>query len=288
MAAEAWLGLSLVTVLVWGCGTLVSKPATTRLGARRMLALVAAGETILYLILYLMLRTDVAAWDAFPVAAAVSGGAVGVLGYVFYYQGIGEGSVGLMGTITAAYPALTVLLSLLLLGETLDATQVGGVILILACVVALAWEPQGSRTSSRLAVGMALLAFLCWGLWGYFAKVAVEAMGDGNLFGFYSATTAPVIGVFLLATRRRGNAVPRDRRPSTAALALADVGFGASGVVLLTIAFAWGPASLVSAVTGSYPIVSTLAAHFLLKERFAWREAVSLALFVPGILLIAL
>lgn len=288
MATEAWLGLSLAAVLVWGGGTLVSKPATTRLGARRMLALVATGETLLYVILYTALRTDMAAWEPFPVVAAVVGGVVGVLGYVFYYQGIGEGSVGLMGTITAAYPAPTVLLSILLLGEGLDARQAAGVILVLACVVALAWEPRGHRTSSRLAVVMALLAFVCWGLWGYFAKVAVDAMGDGNLFGFYATTTGPVIGVFLLATRGRGDSVPRDRRPSTVALALSDVSLGASGVVLLTVAFALGPASLVSAVTGSYPVVSTLAAHFLLKERFGWREALSLVLFVPGIILIAL
>lgn len=288
MATEAWLGLSLATVLVWGGGTLVSKPATARLGARRMLALVAVGETLVYTVLFLTLRTDMTAWEAFPVVAAVVGGIVGVLGYVFYYQGIGEGSVGLMGTITAAYPAPTILLSILLLGESLDAEQTAGVVLVLACVVALAWEPRESRTSSRLAVVMALLAFVCWGLWGYFAKVAVDSMGDGNLFGFYASTTGPVIGIFLLVSWGRGKSVPRDRRPSTAALALCDVGFGASGVVLLTVAFALGPASLVSAVTGSYPVVSTLAAHFLLKERFGWREALSLALFVPGIILIAL
>lgn len=288
MATEAWFGLSLVASLAWGGGTLVSKPATMRLGARRMLTLVAAGETLLYTLLFFLLRQDVPPPGAWPVAAAVAGSVVGVLGYVFYYMGIREGSVGLMGTITAAYPAPTVVLSLVLLGETLGVGQTAGVVLILACVVALAWEPQHGRTSSRLAVTMALLAFLCWGLWGYFAKVAVVAMGDGNLFGFYAATTGPVIGGFLLATHRRNAAVPLDRRPSTAFLALSDVSLGAAGVVLLTIAFALGPASLVVAVTGSYPVVSTVAAHFLLKERLGWREGISLALFVPGIVLVSL
>ena len=154
MAAEAWLGLSLATVLVWGCGTLVSKPATTRLGARRMLALVAIGETLVYAVLFLSLRTDVASWNAFPVLAAVVGGTVGVLGYVFYYQGISEGSVGLMGTITAAYPAPTVLLSILLLGETLDAGQTAGVVLVLGSASAI-WAQQHLQTqpAGPVAVG---------------------------------------------------------------------------------------------------------------------------------------
>lgn len=287
MATAAWLGTSLATVVIWGLGTLVSKPATMRLGTRWMLAFVGVGEGCVYLILFLVFREPGPAFDSFPWVAAFLAGITGTLGYVFYYSGILEGSVGLMGTITAAYPVPTILLCLWLLGESLSGLQAAGIVLVLVCVL---WLTRGSErrgTGKTSAVVFALLAFLVWGVWGYFAKVAVDGVGEGNQFGFYALSNALVIGTFLVLTRHRPLDAPLRSRGRAGLFGALDVTFGASGVILLTVAFSQGPASLVAAVTGSYPLVSTLAAHVFLKERFGWKETVALALFVPGIFLIA-
>lgn len=287
VATESWLGLSLVTVVIWGLGTLVSKPATMRLGTRRMLALVAVAEGGAYAVLFFVLRTPVTSADTMAVVAAFLAALTGTLGYIFYYEGILVGSVGLMGTVTAAYPAPTILLCLWLLGESITVAQAIGVVLVLLCVIVLSRASERGAPGRMSAAMFALLAFLSWGVWGYFAKVAVDGIGEGNQFGFYALSNLLVIGVFLAWTRKRPLEAPHRDRGSRALYGGLDVFLGASGVVVLTFAFAAGPASLVSAVTGSYPLVSTLAAHFLLKERFTWKEAVALALFIPGILLIA-
>lgn len=288
MGTEAWLGLALATVVIWGLGTLVSKPATMRLGTRRMLAFIAVFEGGAYVALFLVFRTALPASDPYGLVAGFLAALTGTLGYIFYYEGILVASVGLMGTVTAAYPAPTILLSIWLLGETLGLGQVIGILLILLCVVVLSRQPGSERAGKKSAVVFALLAFVSWGLWGYFSKVAVDSIGEGNLFGFYALSNVLVLGTFLLLTRRRPVEAPHADRGGAIGFGLLDVTFGASGVVVLTYAYAMGPASLVSAVTGSYPLVSTLAAHFLLKERFGWKDAVALALFIPGIFLIAL
>ncbi len=288
MAVDAWLGLALATVVIWGLGTLVSKPATMRLGTRRMLAFIAVFEGGAYLALYLVFRTALPSADPYGLVAGFLAALTGTLGYIFYYEGILVGSVGLMGTVTAAYPAPTILLSLWLLGESVDAMEAAGILLVLLCVIVLSREPRSAGTAGRSAVLFALLAFISWGLWGYFAKVAVDSLGEGNLFGFYALTNALVLGLFLLVTRKRPLEAPHADRGHTWTFGLLDVTFGAGGVIALTFAYALGPASLVSAVTGSYPLVSTLAAHFLLKERFGRKDAVALLLFIPGIFLIAL
>ncbi len=287
MATESWLGLSLATVVIWGFGTLISKPATMRLGTRRMLALVAFAEGSGYLVLFLVLRTPVTGADAFPLVCAFLAALTGTLGYIFYYEGILTGSVGLMGTVTAAYPAPTILLCLVLLHESITAFQAVGVVLVLVCVLILSRGSESGPAGKTSAAVFALLAFLSWGVWGYFAKVAVDGIGEGNQFGFYALSNALVIGAFLLVTRNRPLEAPHQARGGRALYGFLDVTLGLTGVVVLTFAFAAGPASLVSAVTGSYPLVSTLAAHFLLKERFGAKDAAALALFIPGILLIA-
>ncbi len=288
MGTEAWLGLALATVVIWGLGTLVSKPATMRLGTRRMLGFIAVFEGGTYLALFLLFRTELPASDPYGIVAGFLAALTGTLGYIFYYEGILVGSVGLMGTVTAAYPAPTILLSLWLLGETMDATQAAGILLVLLCVVVLSRQPRSAGPGNRSAVIFALLAFVCWGLWGYFSKVAVDSIGEGNLFGFYALSNVLVLGAFVRLTRNRPREAPHADRGRAISYGLLDVTLGASGVVLLTYAYALGPASLVSAVTGSYPLVSTLAAHFLLKERFARTDALALALFIPGIVLVAL
>jgi drug/metabolite transporter (DMT)-like permease len=285
MATEPWFAFALATAALWGAGTFASKPATDRLGIRRMLGLVAVGEGALYVILFFGIREPVAV-DGRILAFGFLAGISGILGYIFYYEGIQTGTVGLLGTVTAAYPAPTILLSLAFLGETLRGEQGVGIVLVLACVALLSFEPRASRRNPTRAVVMALFAFVAWGLWGYFAKVAVDGLGEGNLFGIYAMSNAVVIAGYLLLTRRRVNPVPR--KPRAWPLGLATMALGASGVIALTLAYARGPASLVTSVTGSYPVVSSIAAALALGERFGWREAFALALFVLGIFLIAI
>lgn len=285
MPTEDWLALSLTTAALWGLSTLASKPATVRLGIRRMLGLVAAGEGSVYLVLFLLLRTPIGSMDAGVMISAFLAGVTGILGYVFYYEGIRTGTVGLLGTVTAAYPAPTVLLSLAFLNETFLPGQVVGIVLVLACVVVLTWEPRKTRTNPRRAVAMALLAFLAWGLWGYFAKVAVVGFGEGNLFGFYALANAIVLSGYMIATRGRMHEA--DPARSTWFLGLVTMALGAGGVVALTLAYSRGQAGLVSSVTSSYPVISTIAAHFLLKERFGLKEGIAVAMFVIGIVMIS-
>lgn len=284
MATEEWIVFALATAGLWGVSTFASKPATERLGIRRMLGLVAVGEGSLYAILFLLFRVPMPV-DGTLLFVGFLAGVSGIVGYIFYYEGIQIGTVGLLGTVTGAYPAPTVLLSLAFLGEILRFEQAAGIALVLVCVLLLSWQRKGARTNPRRAVVLALLAFMAWGLWGYFAKIAVDGLGEGNLFGIYALSNAVVIAGYFVVTRHRVNPVPQN--PHAWPLGFATMALGAVGVVALTLAYARGPASLVTSVTGSYPVVSTIAASLVLGERFRWREAIALSLFVLGIVLIA-
>ncbi len=287
MGTETWFGISLAAVAVWGLGTVVSKPATMRMGSRTMLALIGLGEGGFFLVLFLLAGADVSSAPPTALLAAFLAATLGTLGYVFYYQGIAVGTVGLVGMVTAAYPVPTILLSFALLRESVDASQAAGIVLVLLCVIVLSLGGASSK-GRRLAQVFALLAFLAWGLWGFFAKVAIDGGAEGSLFGFYSLARVTMLGGFVLATRRRSSGLPRDRRPSSLVLAALDVASGAVGTLLLILAYAAGPASLVTAVTGAYPAVATPVAHVLLHERFGRIEAAAVALFVLGIVLLAL
>lgn len=64
------------------------------------------------------------------------------LGWILYYKSIVHGPIAIVGTLSAAYPALTVLFAALFLGKVLTPWQYLGVALVLAACLGLAWSQR--------------------------------------------------------------------------------------------------------------------------------------------------
>lgn len=285
MAAE-WLTWALLCASVWGLGTLASKPATDRYGSRLLFLGSALAEGAAFGILGLILPRDPVALDAAIIALALAAGAAGVLGYLCFYEGMRRGSVGFVGTITAAYPVVTVLLSLFVLNEELTHLQGLGIVLTILCVVLLAYEGKGAKGSSRPAIILSLLGFLAWGAWGFLAEVGITAMGEGNLFLLYAPAYLAIAALYFLVRK-----LPRPDPPTAnrfgLGLALVSIVAGFVGAYALNIAYKTGPASLVTPVSGSYPIIATVGAVLFLRERMGIRLAAALASFGVGLFLLS-
>lgn len=282
MALE-WLAWTLAATVVWGLGTLASKPSTDRLGPRT----IALGATLVEGLMFGGVGLLFFPHLAFPanpvyVVTAVIAGGLGALGYIFFYEGMRLGSVGLVGTIAAACPVLTVVLSVMFLSETLGPFQVVGIGLTIACVVLLAYEPKKRDASRRMAVALSLVGFFVWGLWGFLVKASVDVLGEGNLDLLLAAAYLVVTAVY--GSVRRPQALPAG--PATRRTwQLAGFVFfsGAFGAVGLTLAYDLGPAALVGPVSGTYPVVATLGAAAFLREKMNARVVTALIAFVLGI-----
>jgi len=285
MALE-WLAWALGATALWGLGTLAAKPSTMGLGPRTMGLGATLVEGVAFGLLGLTLPRSPLPSDSLVVLAALSAGVLGALGYLFFYEGMRVGSVGLVGTISAASPLLTVVLSVALLSEALGPYQVVGIGLVMLCILVLAYEPKRGDASRRAAVLLSLAGFFVWGLWGFLVKTSVDALGPGNLDLLLAAAYLGVTAAYA-AIRRKG-AVPGDP-PSRRTWALGLFVFlsGAVGAIGLTIAYDLGPAALVSPISGTYPIIATLGAVMLLKEKLGWRIAIALVAFGLGIVLLS-
>lgn len=282
---EAWLPISLGATMAWGVGQIAAKRGTTLLGPRRMVVVVSLGEAVVFLAFYVALGGGDLGGPRDALVALLAG-FTGMLGYVMYYEAIARGTISRVGTIVAAYPALTAVLALLLLGESVLPLQAGGVLLLLASAVLLGRQERRTapRASAR-GVLLVLLAFLLWGAWGVLVKLAVVRLGEGPPFAYFALTNAAVgLGLLLLLVRKRHEG---QHAPRLWAWPGATMLFGSAGVLFLTLALAAGPALLVVPLTGAYPVVTVLLAGPLLRERLGWREGLAFALFVAGLFLVA-
>jgi transporter family protein len=281
-----WIAWAIFATVIWGLGTFAAKPATDRLGPKTMGLGATLVEGVAFGLVGLLLPRGPLTADPGIVLAAVSAGTLGAVGYIFFYEGMRLGSVGLVGTISAAAPMLTVVLSVLFLRETLGMWPVVGIGLMMLCILLLAYEPKRRDASRRTAVALSLLGFFVWGLWGFLVKTSVDVLGQGNLDILLAMAYLGVTAGY--AAVRRKPPAPADP-PSRRIWSLGLCVFlsGALGAIGLTVAYDLGPAALVGPVSGTYPVIATLGAAAFLRERLTWRVAVALVAFVLGIALLS-
>lgn len=286
-----WFYLSLSVALFWGLSGIFAKYSTRRLGVARVALIIAVVEGILYTIAYFAWRDtsmEIGFWDAVLATASCL---IGISGYLCYFESILEGQVAIVGAISAAYPVLVVIGAVLLLAEDLNSVQVAGVVAIIGGVMALSYEPDPGKAHSlnKRSLTFAVLAFFAWGVWSLTSKVAVEAVGAGNLFGFYiiSSLTAPLM--YAWARRVRPGRL-NNEDPTRAAWMLGGVALmlNVFGAFAYTYALESGNASLVVPVTSAYPIVTALLAVAVLKERVSRAQAVALLTVVAGLVMIGI
>jgi drug/metabolite transporter (DMT)-like permease len=187
------------------------------------------------------------------------------IAWIFYYQSLTYGPISIVGTLSAAYPALTVIFARTFLGEDLTVTQGLGVGAVLIGCLALAWSPSGSRaaTNSRWKV-YAGAALVIWSVSGTLIRHSYSFPGahEANLALFIAIGGLVTLGAYGLL---RGAA--RSASRTEWLRSVGPMSTMALGSLLVAIAYKHGPASLVTPLAGAYPVVTIAFAWAVLKER---------------------
>lgn len=101
------------------------------------------------------------------------------LGTIFYYEALRSGNRALVGTIAACFPVVTVILSLIFLGDKISLQQLTAIIIIFAGLILSVFDPASIKTKNLLNKSMffALLTMLTWGAYFAFIKIPVSKIG---------------------------------------------------------------------------------------------------------------
>jgi transporter family protein len=218
----------------------------------------------------------------------------GVLAYLFdgaawilYFQSVVLGPVAIVGTLSAAYPALTIVFARIFLGEHLSPLQYVAVTLVVAGCLGLSHAPSGteSQTTSRRWIPLSLMALVSWATSNTLIKYSYSLPGanEANLAVCSSIGGALTLGVFGLL---RGRGGPHSVRAW--AHSFVPMGMMAGGSLGLIIAARHGPISIVTPLIGSYPVVTIIYAALVLKERITPRQYVCIAAIIAGMTLCSL
>jgi transporter family protein len=137
MKTPAWFVPAVVTLLLWGLWGLFQKLATNQMPPRNVYLVAVVGMIVVAL--------SVLATSDFPLPMNAKGvffafiaGTCSSLGGLLFLHAVSRGKASVVIPFTALYPLVTIILSFIILNETITARQGIGIVLALISMVLLA------------------------------------------------------------------------------------------------------------------------------------------------------
>lgn len=212
---------------------------------------------------------------------ALLGQLVNGLAWICYFKALSTGPAALVQTITAAYTALTVVLALGFLKERLVAVQVLGVAMVIASSVVLGFTTGAQGEGSGLWFYASLGTLVCWGVCTAIFKHAYN-QPEANDSVFFLANWIGMGATVLPMALFQGARLPEEG----ISLGLLIVTLYALGDLTLFAAINRGPASIVSPLSGLYPLPTIAYSALVLKETISTPQWVSVGVVLVALILI--
>jgi len=280
--------LGLATAVCWGTSDYLSKSQSRRVGYYNTVVYMHVTSFLILLVL-LPILTPSASLTVPAALALVAAGALNFLAFVNLYRAFHTGVVSVVAPVAYTYPAVTTILSVLLLGIVLALPRIVLIGCVIIGVLLLSTRFSELRGKGR-GIGLPNLTA------GVPSAVASSILFGTAYVGIAYAT--PVSGYVLPVVLLRGVgtvvgilAAPvlreniKPTRVSFSRIVLAMGALEAIGFVLFNYGLSLGSDSLpvIAAISGMGGAVAALYALAFLKERLERNQALGLALAVFGV-----
>jgi drug/metabolite transporter (DMT)-like permease len=292
------LALGLGAALAWGLVDVFGALAGRRLGSLRVLAGSQITSLVLLLGVVVIMPERMGDTASGGVRAGLVFGVVAGLAYVFAFTALRIGPLSVVSPVIAAYGGLTVVLAVILRGESLTVIQGAGALLSTVGVVFTGILLGRRVRSTRLvgpgvilaAVTMVLFAILTVGL----AAPIQEHGWLPVIVGSRISNTTTVLLLLALSLRWQPRHLQPLLRPSgvltvSAIVIVLGAGiFDFAGFIAYAVGLEIAPTWLVGLVSSFGPVVAVLVAIVGMGERLRPNQWAGLVILGIGIALIAL
>lgn len=197
------LGLltGLGAALAWGTMDVFSALASRRIGALRVTTGIQVTGAFLIVLITLASGTPFPTDPAVLVGGALVG-AAGAGAYLAYFTGLRIGPIAVVSGMVAAYGGLTVVLAVVIRGETLTAIQAVGAALATLGVILTGVAFDGTLRGTRLAspgVAFAIVALILFATMSIGSDIVIDISGDWVQVLLVSRVTNAVLSLAILA-----------------------------------------------------------------------------------------
>lgn len=284
--------------LAWGTMDILSALTGRRIGSLRVTAGVSLVGVILLVILAIVTSTTL---PTDPTTLAICGllGVIGAGAYLAYFTGLQIGPIAVVSGMVAAYGGLTVVLAVVIRGETLTSIQAAGAAIATVGVILTGVAFDGGWRATRLAgpgVIFAVVALVLFSLMAITTDVALETAGWLQVLLVARTVTAAisVVAVVALAiAARRGEPsltgeLEMWRRRRVIPILIVAGTLDVLGLMSFAIGLETAPTWMVGLASSFGPAVTIIVAVAFLGERLKPIQWLGLAGIAVGMVAIAL
>jgi drug/metabolite transporter (DMT)-like permease len=277
-----WLAWTLLTVISWGIWAVLPKLIGSELRPAHVQAASTLGIVPVIIMLWMMKDMSARGRRRRGELLALGSGIVSCLANIAYFDVLGrEDEASSAISVTALYPAVTVLLAVPILKERLSRVQLVGICLSLVAIYLFNVADEAGIVSPWLHI--ALIAIFLWGLCGLMQKMSTEHVSARLSAIWFLLSFFPIAAFILL----------RDPLPPGVSirswLIAVAVGFTlALGNFTILMAFAsGGRASIIAPMAGMYQLISIPIAVVVFGEKLGWRQAAGIACATLAIVMLS-
>jgi drug/metabolite transporter (DMT)-like permease len=264
----------------WGAWAILSRLIGEALSAAQSQALSTVGLVPVAVALCLSRRLSATGDLRRGALFALAAGALACAGNVAFYRAaqIGDKAATVIA-LTGLYPLVTVVLAILLLRERLNPVQLAGILLSLVAIY-LFNVPSEQGLFSRWLL-LALLPIAFWGTAGLLQKLSTNHLSGELSTLWFLAAFLPAAILILLQQPMSLKTIGLKTWLLVAALGFT---FGLGNLGILAAFARDGKASIITPLSGLYPLVSIPIAILALGEKLGGREAIGIALAMAAVM----
>jgi drug/metabolite transporter (DMT)-like permease len=291
------LDYGLIAALCWGSTDVMATIGGRRLGSLRVIAIAQLASLAIAGLVAIVMGSGLPADPIVLVASALMG-VVAAGAYLSFFTALRIGPLAVVSPVVAAYGGVTVLLAVVLRGESLSGVQAVGAVLATSGVVLTGLIFEGGWRGTRIVgrgVVFSVIAMLL------FSVLTIGMAGPIQVAGWLpvlltsrianAATIWTVLAIVIVAKPRGSETLlaassPRSKR---AVLAAATAGvLDIVGFVAFAIGLEVAPTWIVGLASSFGPVVAVIVAVAIWGERLRPTQWVGLAGIAAGLAAVAL
>lgn len=225
--------------------------------------------TVAYCLWFLIGGIGLSQVSGAALAYALAGALLVGVGMCTLYLAFEHGPVSLASPLSAAYPLVTAAVGVVFFGATLSAAECVAVVVIVVGIMAASGLFGVDRSERTVSSGprLALLTTVLWGLAYPMLGEAIAVAGWEAITLIQLLAMAPILGVMLMARRKRECVTPTVVKQSLLSPDIVAAGIlQMLAVLAINVGFGLDQAAgtVVVATSAAYPVITMLLAlrHF--------------------------
>lgn len=278
---------ALIAFFGWAIGDIFGTFATRRLGSFATSAWGMAAGILTAGLFIPFVHRNIIQFTAEILIINIFLGLVFIIGLICFNEGLRVGNPSVVGTISASFTAVVVVLSIIFLKEQINFNQILAIILIFLGVILSGFDLGFKKDKGKFRKGIiyALITMISWGVYYAFIKLPVEQIG---WFWPQMITLSLFPLIFYFIRKRKGGISIPSYKDSSLFLVVMNGILVGGGEFAYNFAISHGYVAIVAPIAGSYPVLFVILASLFFKEQITRKQKYGILTTLLGIVFLSI